>query len=198
MEFSMNIRAIALSLALLGTAGVASAEGTTAAFVSVPGKAALIEHQKVKGQITAVDAATRVVKIKPSKGEEREIVAGPDVRNFAQIKVGDTVTIEAVQSLSLELKKGGAGIRERADSMDAARSKEGEKPAGAVGAKITVLADVVKVDTKHSTVDLRGVHHTLKLKINDPEQLKLIAVGDQVRGTYVEAIGVAVTPAAAK
>lgn len=192
----MKVRGIAVVLACLGLSFSAVADDASGAFVSVPGKAALLRHQKVTGQITAIDPATRVVKIKAASGEEREIVAGSEVRNFAQIKVGDDVSVEAIQALTLELKKGGAGIRERVDTVDAQRAKEGEKPAAAVGAKVTVLADVVKVDTKKSTVDLRGVHHTLTLKISDPNQLKLIAVGDQVRGTYVEAVGVAVTPTA--
>lgn len=43
---------------------------------------------------------------------------------------------------------------------------------------------------------MRGEHHSLTLKISDPYQLNLIAVGDRIRGTYVEAGGMAVTPAA--
>ncbi|QSI76634.1 hypothetical protein [Niveibacterium microcysteis] len=191
----MKIRSLVAVLACLGMSFSAIADDASGAFVSVPGKAALLRHQTVTGQVTAVDPATRVVKIKPTNGEEREIVAGNEVRNFAQIKVGDKVSVEAIQALTLELKKGGAGIRERVDAVDAQRAQEGEKPAGAVGAKVTVLADVTKVDKKKSTIDLRGVHHSLTLKISDPNQLNLIAVGDQVRGTYVEAVGVAVTPA---
>ena len=55
-----------------------------------------------------------------------------------------------------------------------------------------------KVDAKKGVVTLRGVERTVKLKINDPEQLKLIKKGDQVEGVYAEAVAIAVTPAPAK
>ncbi|MBK7676952.1 MAG: hypothetical protein IPJ27_20565 [Candidatus Accumulibacter sp.] len=45
---------------------------------------------------------------------------------------------------------------------------------------------------------LRGAQRTVRLKIKDPEQLKLIKKGDQVEGVFSEAIAIAVVPAPAK
>lgn len=41
------------------------------------------------------------------------------------------------------------------------------------------LADVTAVNTKRKTVTLRGPKRTVELKVRDPEQFKLIKVGDQ-------------------
>ena len=40
------------------------------------------------GEVTKIDAATRTVTLKNQDGET-SIVAGPEVKNFAEIKVGD-------------------------------------------------------------------------------------------------------------
>jgi hypothetical protein len=47
-------------------------------------------------------------------------------------------------------------------------------------------------------VTLKGPKQTVDLKLNDPEQFKLVKVGDQVEATYAEALAVAVQPVAAK
>ncbi|MBN8443757.1 MAG: hypothetical protein J0M28_18960, partial [Thauera sp.] len=60
------------------------------------------------------------------------------------------------------------------------------------------VADVQQVDRKNQTVTLRGATRTVRLKIKDPEQLKLIKKGDQVEGVYAEAVAVSVVPAPAK
>ena len=79
-----------------------------------------------------------------------------------------------------------------------AGAKPGEKPAGAVGKQITVVADVVDVDAKNQRVTLKGPNRTVELKVRDPKQLAMIAKGDQVEAVYTEAIAVAVQPVAKK
>jgi hypothetical protein len=53
---------------------------------------------------------------------------------------------------------------------------------------VTFVADVQQVDRKNQTVTLRGAVKTIRLKIKDPEQLKLIKKGDQVEGVFAEAV----------
>lgn len=191
----MSIKSVvsALSLALL--APIAVAADLAAGVVTMPGKAVVLGGVKLTATVSAVDAATRTVTIKAKDGTERQVVAGPEVRNFAQIAVGDEVVAEFAEALSLELMKGGAGIRERTDSADAVRAAEGDKPGVAAAKKTVVIADVVKVDKKNSVVTVKGVKKSMQLKIADPEQLKLIAVGDQIKGTYVEAVGLSIQKA---
>ena len=47
-------------------------------------------------------------------------------------------------------------------------------------------------------VTLRGVDHTVDLRIPDESQFKLIKVGDQVRATYTDAVAISMQPVAAK
>jgi hypothetical protein len=60
-----------------------------------------------------------------------------------------------------------------------------------------VVADVVAVDAAKQSVRLRGPQRTVDLKVKDPEQFKLIKVGDQVEATFTEAVAISVEPASA-
>ena len=67
------------------------------------------ETVELQGIITAIDKNTRAVTIKGGSGNELTITAGPQVKNFRKIKVGDLVTLNYVAALGLELKKVAAG-----------------------------------------------------------------------------------------
>ena len=66
------------------------------------------------------------------------------------------------------------------------------------GRQVTITADVIAVDPATQTVTLKGPKHTADLKVRDPEQFKLIKVGDQVEANYTGALAIAVEPAANK
>ena len=177
-----------------------SAEAQTGSVMagSAPGKAGVAQTVKMTATITAIDEATRDVTLKGPQGNEITVTAGPEVKNFANMKVGDQVNAEYVEALTLELKKGGGQKMERTEQAGAMGAKAGALPAGAMGRQITVVADVVSVDPAKKTVTLRGPKRTVELVVNDPEQLKRVAKGDQVEATYTQAFAIAVEPAAKK
>ena len=188
-----------LLVAALGAASPAmaqqvKAEGVVAA-ASAPGRAELARAVKVSATVSAIDKATRTVTLKAADGKEFPVVAGPEVRNFDQIKVGSEVVVGFLQALALDLKKGGGGVREIVESADGARAASGAQPGGVVARKVTVVADVTAVDAKPQTVTLRGPKRTVDLKVPDPKQFKMIAVGDQVQATDTEAVAISVEPA---
>jgi hypothetical protein len=163
---------------------------------STPGKAAAASVVEITATVSAVDKAGRTVRLKGPKGNEVDIVAGPEVRNFDQIKVGDQVTAQYHESLTLELKKT-KGKLDATEKAGAARAEPGASPAGAVGRQVRVLADVVNVDQASSTISLKGPKgRVVDLKVRNPDHFKVVKVGDQVEAVYTEAIAVAVTPAA--
>jgi Cu/Ag efflux protein CusF len=163
-----------------------------------PGVAGAAQTVKVTATITAIDPATRSVTLKGPQGREVAMTVGPEVKNFAQMKVGDQVNVEYVEALTLELKKGGKAAVARTEDTGMATAKPGERPAGIAGRQVKVTADVVAVDAATQTVSLKGPKQTVDLKVRDPEQFKLVKVGDQVEATYTEALAISVEPAAAK
>ncbi len=165
---------------------------------SEPGKVAMARAVKASALVTAIDAASRTLTLKGSEGRMFELVAGDEVRNFDQIKVGDSVVVTYMRGLTMEVKKGG-GVRESSEKTDAARAQPGEKPAGAVGRQVTIVADVVAVDQKKKTITLKGPKgNVVDLDVQNPEHFKVVKKGDQVMVDYVEAVAVSVEPAPKK
>ena len=190
--------ALALCAAAFAATAAAQQPGAAAGAVvaSEPGKAAIVKAAELSAQVVGLDKASRTVTLKGPKGNVVDVVAGDEVKNFDQIKLGDFVVARYVQALTLELAKTKAGIREKSVIEDAARAKPGERPAGAVARQVTVLADVVGVDPKKKTITLRGPKgNVVALDVQNPDHFKVVKKGDQVEVTYTEALALSVEPA---
>jgi Cu/Ag efflux protein CusF len=192
LSSAITVAAVVLLAASAGAQTGGAVVGTA------PGKAAIAQTVKVSATITAIDKATRDVTLKGPQGNLMTVTAGPDVKNFDKLKVGDQVDLQYVEALTLELKKGGGMVVGRTEKADAVSAKPGAMPAGAVGRQITIVADVVAVDPAKQVVTLKGPKQTVDLRIADPEQFKRIAKGDQVEAKFTQALAVAVEPAAKK
>jgi len=180
--------------AALALAGTAAAQTGGAMVGTAPGKGVAVQTIKGTATITAVDKATRDITLKGPQGREMTITAGPDVKNFDQLKVGDQVDMQYVEALTLQLRKQGDKVVAKTEKTDAVGAKKGETPGGAVGRQVTVVANVVAVDPAKQVVTLKGPNQTVDLRVKDPAQFKNIAVGDQVEATFTQAFAVAVEP----
>ena len=174
------------------------AEGEQPKITKSPGKATAVRERTVVATVTEVDAAKGTVTLKGPKGNSLPLKAGPDVRNLGQVSVGDQVTVKYVEALSLELKKDGKEVPGATMTTAGGRSAAGAMPAGAIGEKIEVTADVVAVDAKNQIVTLKGPQEVVEMRVRDPEQLKLIKVGDQIQATYAQAVALKVEAAKKK
>ena len=120
-----------------------------------------------------------------------DVVAGDEVKNFDQIKVGDVVTAKYVEALTLELKKTTVKPDVKADAA-AVAAAPGGKPGGAVGAQITAIATVVGIDQANSTISLKGPKgKVVALKVKNQDHFKVVKMGDQVEVKYT---GVMIAP----
>ncbi len=165
---------------------------------TAPGRAAVAQTVSISASITAIDKATRDVTLKGPQGNLVTVTAGPEVKNFDALKVGDQVDLRYVEALTLELKKGGGLVVARTEQAGAAAAKAGQAPAAAVGREVTIVADVVAVDPAKQTVTLKGPKQTVELRIPDPAQFKRIAKGDQVEAKFTQAVALTVEPTAKK
>ena len=187
--------AAALACAAPAVAQQKPSVGGESAVVTSPGKGSAARVVTITASVEAVDQAERTVTLKGPRGRVVTLPVSEKAKNFDKVKVGDMVVVRYLEALSLELKKNGSGIRERSEREGSATAQPGEQPAAGTARQVTVLADVVAVDTKRQTVTLRGPKRTVDLKVKDPKQLKLVKVGDQVEATYTEAMAVSVEPA---
>jgi len=190
-----------LIVAVLAATAMASAIAATEVTKTAQGAPAVLvaDRYATQYEVLAVDQATRKVTLKAADGITTSIVAGPEVRNFAQIKAGDRIRVEYAQALTVSLKKGG-GVREKEERSDAARAAAGEKPAGAVMREVHFVADIIKLDAKTGALTVKGAEgRTIDLKVKDPSILKGYKAGDQVEGTFLQVLAIGdVGPAPAK
>jgi Cu/Ag efflux protein CusF len=166
----------------------------TGAVATAPGAAGAMSVVTASAIVEKVDKATRTVTLKLANGETREVVASDEVKNFDQIKKGDKLDIKYAEALTLELKKDGKAVVARQDSETLKRAAPGEKPGGVAKRETKVTAEVTGIDAEKKIIFLKGPKgNVVALDIHDPEQMKLIKVGDKVEATYTQALAISMT-----
>ena len=167
---------------------------------SAPGKGVVAGKVTLSATVVAIDAAARTATLKGAKGNIVDVVIPPEVKNIGDIKVGDLVTVEYLRALSLQLKPSG-GVRSSTTETATAPPPPGAVAGGAAAKQVVIMANVTAVNTKEHFVTLRGPKgNSVDVNVDDPAQLKLVKVGDQVEAVYTEALAVTVEhkPKAAK
>jgi hypothetical protein len=189
------VTAAALGVAVVtGCAQQPSAKDDTVVS-SEPGKGAITRIVQVSAQVVGIDRNTRTVTLKGPEGKTMDFVAGPEVRNFDQIRTGDMVVARYAQALSLELRKT-TGSRDLAVTGLSASAAPGERPAAAVAGQVTAVADVIALDPANMVITLKGPRgRIVDLHVKNPDHFKVVKQGDQVLVTYTEAVALSVEPA---
>ncbi|QWE29376.1 hypothetical protein [Polynucleobacter sp. AM-7D1] len=151
------------------------------------------------GEVIKIDAATRTVTLKNQDGEST-IVAGPEVKNFAEIKVGDRFDVVYELAVAIELVKvKNPGTTSEQVTTSTTTAPQGDKPGMITSNTVTATANVEAIDAAKNTVSLKGPQGNIfKVKVQNPDLMKDIAVNDQVRVVYTEAIAAVVSAPAAK
>ena len=195
MKTTINATLLALTLAF-GSAYAADTKPITSD-AGTPGMIAG-DVVKAEAEVVGIDKKTRTLTLKGEDGNVFDVVVGKEAKNFKQIRVGDRVVAEHMEALAMELKKGG-GLRETVEKNIDETAKPGQKPGAIRGREIDFVADVMSVDAKASTVTILGASgRRYVLKVKDPKIMAEIKEGDQVKGTYVVATGIAVVAPKAK
>lgn len=144
--------------------------------------------------VTAINHETREVTLQDAEGESFTIIAGDEVRNLAQVQVGDKLGVEYLQSITIQVLAPDQAEIGGQEVITGGRAQAGDKPAGAVVAETTVITVIEAINKENQTVKLKGPQGgTQTVKVRNPENLEKIAVGDKVMITYVEAMAVKVT-----
>ena len=191
------IGTLCVALSAVGCASTAKETGVAAADAAVAAALpkGVIGEQAVTATATvkALDMKSRRVTLEREDGSTFKFVAGPEVRNLPQVKVGDQVTVTYYESLAFEVKRAGAAEVGAAVAEGALRAKAGEMPGAAAGRATTVTTTITAIDKAAGTVTLRDPDGELTtVKVRHPEHLERVTVGDLVAITYTEALGIAV------
>lgn len=160
-----------------------------------PGRFTYSSVVKVAAEVSAIDFATRRISLNGPDGMALEVVAGDEIRDLAQIAVGDRLNVEYAQTVNAVLRKKQQGEPPAAvlveQQTDIARSVPGQNPAGSGSLTVTALLDVVAVDRGASTVTIKGPKgNPSVVVIQNAGHFDVIEIGDQVEIEYIEAMAV--------
>jgi Cu/Ag efflux protein CusF len=128
---------------------------------------------KVTAQATVlkIDYKTRVITLQNEAGEVSDMTAGPEVVRFNEIKKGDIVVVDYLESNALYVHKPEKGEKPSHEGgLDAARM-EGKKLGGVVGGTERISAEVLKVDVKNRKITLKGADGNV-ITMNVPDEVK--------------------------
>ncbi|WP_315386036.1 hypothetical protein [uncultured Stenotrophomonas sp.] len=150
----------------------------------------------VQGRVTALDTKTRAVTVTGADGSALEFVAGPEVRNFNQLKVGDKVTLDYKAAIALALEPAGSAPVGMTKSQAKTVPIRGAKPGGARSNTIEIVTEVTAVNPERNTIALRGASgNTQLIAVERPDlraKLPSVKRGDLVKISYTEAVALAI------
>jgi len=143
--------------------------------------------------VQAIDQNTREVTLKGENGNVFSFVAGDEVKNLSQVRVGDTVKVTYTESIAIEVKRIQGGTPDVNVAATGGSAPPGEKPAANVARTVTASATIVAIDRTANQVTLRGPSGNERVvQVRDPKNLDNVQVGDMVYATYTESLGVSV------
>lgn len=184
----MNSRILTAILAATLALPVATALADTDPKASADKPLTRAQSIEARATVTAVDPKTRIVTLKTEGGETMDVEAGPSVKNFDQIKVGDIVKATYTESVAFQVVPKG-------ETPGGASQSANRIPGGAeVGQQVTTSFKVASVDpvTNILWVTLPN-GNSKKIHVQDPEaqqRLKTLSPGNVVAVTYTESVAV--------
>jgi hypothetical protein len=143
--------------------------------------------------VEAVDQSTRMIRLKVSQGNSVTFKVSDEVRNLAQVQVGDEVKFRYSESLAVRVLKEGEAFPAAGEIPVVSRAKKGEMPGGVMGTKTTVNATITAIDRINKTATLKLEDgKSVKVTPRDPNNLDKVKVGDRLVITYTETVAVKV------
>ena len=173
----------------------ASGKVTGAAAEAVLGKPSFhaSQSQVVTAVVEAINHETREVTLGLANGESVSFVASEQARNLPQVKVGDLVTAEYIEDVSIEVMANPGLEAEAAEAVAMMRTEEGDMPGGAVVDQTVVTATVEEINLEANTFKLKGPEGNVReFTARNPDNLRRSEVGDLVVFTTTRAVAVSV------
>jgi Cu/Ag efflux protein CusF len=178
---------------------IVALSGTLALLIALAGVSLAQEpvtHAKdavvVKATIEGIDHDTRTITFKDKDGKTWDVVAGPEVRRFDELKIGDAVTFRTTESTVYQIRKPGEAAAPAAKDVAIVRTP-GAKPGGLKTEQETKVVTIKEVNSKTKGVTIMTEDgKTMSMKVEDGKLLKGLAAGDRVVITYTKAVAISI------
>jgi hypothetical protein len=176
----MNIHLLLLMM-FYACSVIASAQGTAARAGSISKSAT----------ITAINHTTRVVTLKDAQGNIQDVLCGPEITRFNELKVGDVVTFSYHAAVVYQIVKPGEKTAPAAGA-DVVHG-QGVKPSGAVTRQRKMRVTIESVDAAGPSVTVRTANgQRMTAQVEDKKNLEGLKAGDKVEITFTEALMITV------
>ena len=135
---------------------------------------------RVQAAVSAVDLAARRVTLTGPEGRQYTFTAGPEIKNLAQVKVGDKVSATFTRRLLVTVRRDEAPPSETYDTVSAT-AKMGDKPGMLVAEETKITARVKSIDAAKRTADLEFPDNTVRtVPVRQDVDLSKYKTGDNV------------------
>ena len=160
---------------------------STARIAMAQAKTVRSEMRTETAVVESIDATTRAITLKKPDGTFTTVTAGPDIKRFAEVKVGDKVTAKYYENVVIRVKQPG-----ESDVVSGARGTTGSDqvlPGGTKAKQLTISATISAIDTNTPAITFTGPNGwKYTSKVQDTEALAKVKVGDKVDIVWTEAV----------
>ena len=147
---------------------------------------------EMTAEIVAIDHDARLITLEDADGESETIFAGPEVKRFDDLNVGDKVTFRYYESIVSQIRKPGESAPAPSGDPTLVRGK-GPKPSATLSQQTTATVTITALDSKVPSVTVKTEDgRSMSFKVEDKKNLEDVKVGDRVDITYTAAIMITV------
>jgi hypothetical protein len=137
--------------------------------------------------VESIAPDTRTITLKRPDGTFVSVVAGPEIKRFAEIKVGDTVNARYYENVVIRVKQ--PGESEEVSRVQGTTGSEQVLPGGTKAKQRTITATISAVDMNTPSITFTGPNGwKYTSKVQDTEALAKVKVGDKVDIVWTEAM----------
>ena len=149
------------------------------------------EVESTVAKVEAVDLKARKVTLSSLQGDLFIIHVGKEAVNLPQVKKGDMVDISYGRELKVWMAEPGDVVNEQ--STVVVRAKPGSKPQGMGVTETNVTAKILALDKTNELAKLVLANgKVVTVKVQNPENLNKVKVGDTLGISYLEVVDIAV------
>ena len=149
------------------------------------------EVESTVAKVEAVDLKARKVTLSSLQGDLFIIHVSKEAVNLRRVKKGDMVDISYGRELKVWMAEPGDVVNEQ--STVVVRAKPGSKPQGMGVTETNVTAKILALDKTNELAKLELANgKVVTVKVQNPENLNKVKVGDTLGISYLEVVDIAV------
>jgi hypothetical protein len=157
-----------------------------------------VQVTELRATVEAVDPANRLVTLKGPEGGTVIVEAGPEVKNFDQIKVGDEIVARRYLAIVVSAVKVDADAKRKETILAEGAAVAEDYPAGVYGREVAETIEILDIDPYKKSIAFRnaaGQYREVSMKAPHLEgRMDDFAKGDMVEVVYREGLAVALDP----